>query len=63
MSKELLPSGADAGIDRRSVRRKVAVRIVPLIFVLYIVSSLDRANVSFAALQMKKMIWEPAATS
>jgi ACS family tartrate transporter-like MFS transporter len=53
MSNETIPSEAGAGIDPRAVRRKVMWRIVPLIFVLYIVSYLDRANVSFAALQMK----------
>jgi ACS family tartrate transporter-like MFS transporter len=34
------------------VMRKVVWRIVPLIFVLFIVNSIDRVNVSFAALQM-----------
>ena len=35
-----------------TVMRKVMWRIVPLIFVLFIVNSIDRVNVSFAALQM-----------
>jgi len=35
-----------------AVRRKVAWRILPLVFLLYIVSYLDRANVSFAKLRM-----------
>jgi MFS transporter, ACS family, tartrate transporter len=37
----------------RTVRRKVAVRLLPLIFVLYVVAYLDRANVGFAKLAMK----------
>ncbi|HEX3148450.1 MAG TPA: MFS transporter [Gemmataceae bacterium] len=35
-----------------SVRRKVAWRLLPLIFVLYVVAYLDRANLSFARRQM-----------
>ena len=34
------------------LRRKVALRILPLVVVLYIVSYLDRANVAFAKLRM-----------
>lgn len=34
------------------LRRKVALRILPLVFLLYIVSYLDRANVGFAKLRM-----------
>ena len=37
----------------RSVRRKVAWRLLPLVFLLYIVAYLDRANAGFAKLQMK----------
>ena len=39
-------------VQRAAVRRKVAWRILPLVFLLYIVSYLDRANVSFAKLRM-----------
>ena len=35
-------------------RRKVARRIIPFVFVLYIISYLDRANVAFAKLSMVK---------
>ena len=34
------------------LRRKVAWRVLPLVFVLYIVAYLDRANVGFAKLRM-----------
>src|SRR5262249_23517725 len=32
--------------------RKITVRLIPFLFVLYIVAWLDRVNVGFAALQM-----------
>src|SRR5215208_4756675 len=38
----------------RTVLRKATVRLIPFLFVLYIVSFLDRVNVSFAALQMSE---------
>src|SRR5262245_24471338 len=38
----------------QAVRRKVAWRILPLMFVLYIVAYLDRANVGFARLRMQE---------
>ena len=37
----------------RAVRRKVARRLLPLIFVIYIVSYLDRVNVGFAKDRMQ----------
>lgn len=37
-----------------SVMRKVTLRIVPLLFVLWLVNFLDRVNISFAALDMTK---------
>jgi MFS transporter, ACS family, tartrate transporter len=37
----------------RSCRRKVAGRLLPLIFLLYVVAYLDRANAGFAKLQMQ----------
>lgn len=39
-------------IDPAALRRKVAWRVLPLVFVLYIVAYLDRANVGFAKLRM-----------
>jgi ACS family tartrate transporter-like MFS transporter len=38
--------------DEKTVMRRVFWRIVPLCFVLYIVSYIDRANIGYAALQM-----------
>jgi MFS transporter, ACS family, tartrate transporter len=48
-------SAAELGVDPRAIRRKVAWRIIPLLFLLYIVCYLDRANVGFAKLQMSKL--------
>lgn len=42
--------------DEAAVLRKTAWRIIPLMFVLYIVSFIDRTNVGFAALTMNKAI-------
>ena len=39
-------------VDPVALRHKVAWRVLPLVFVLYIVSYLDRANVGFAKLRM-----------
>ena len=43
-------------VDPRVVRRKVAWRILPLIFLLYIISYLDRANVGFAKDRMQEKL-------
>ena len=39
------------------IRRKVAIRVLPYVFLLYIVAFLDRVNVSYAALQMRSESW------
>ncbi|MBN3810078.1 MFS transporter [Paraburkholderia sp. Ac-20347] len=43
-----------ATLDERAVVRKIAWRIIPFVFVLYIISYLDRANIGYAALQMNR---------
>lgn len=43
---------SDSLVQPAALRRKVARRILPLVFLLYIVSYLDRANVGFAKLRM-----------
>jgi MFS family permease len=53
MSTTELPAPA---IAEKAVMRKVIRRIIPFIFVCYVVSYLDRINVGFAALQMNKDI-------
>jgi sugar phosphate permease len=41
-------------VSEISVRKKIAWRILPFVFVLYIVSYLDRANVAFAKMSMSE---------
>ncbi|WP_244438787.1 MFS transporter [Paraburkholderia dilworthii] len=41
-------------IDERVLVRKIAWRIIPFVFILYIISYLDRANIGYAALQMNR---------
>lgn len=48
------PASATASIDPDALRRKVAWRVLPLVFLLYIVAYLDRANAGFAKLAMKE---------
>jgi MFS transporter, ACS family, tartrate transporter len=49
----MIPTTSEStDIDVPALRRKVAWRILPLVFVLYIISYLDRANVAFAKLRM-----------
>jgi ACS family tartrate transporter-like MFS transporter len=56
MYRVLPQTGADNAVNPRAVRRKVARRVVSLVFVLYIVAYLDRANVGFAKLRMKESL-------
>jgi ACS family tartrate transporter-like MFS transporter len=52
-------TGAEDGQLRaglRSVVRKVSLRLLPFLFMLYVVAYLDRVNVGFAALQMKSAL-------
>jgi ACS family tartrate transporter-like MFS transporter len=46
-------SGSESRIGDRA-RRRVTRRLMPFIFLLYIVSFLDRVNISFAGLQMSR---------
>src|SRR5438132_680998 len=45
------PAAADPGLEG-AVLRKVRLRLLPFLFVLYVVNILDRVNVGFARLQM-----------
>lgn len=40
-------------VDRKAIFSKIAWRLIPYMFLLYILAYLDRVNVGFAALQMK----------
>ncbi len=50
---DLDPSTQELADIARRARRKVAWRILPLLFLLYIIAYLDRANVGFAKLKMQ----------
>src|SRR5882724_10101011 len=41
----------------RAVLAKVTGRLIPFLFILYMAAFLDRANVSFAKLEMNKLVW------
>lgn len=45
----------DSGIEQRTTRR-IAARLLPLLFTLYVVAFLDRVNVSYAALEMSRAL-------
>jgi D-galactonate transporter len=47
------PSGAAVSASERALYLRVTLRIVPLLFVCYVVAFLDRINVGFAKLQMQ----------
>src|SRR5262245_11893512 len=50
---DLDPTPDETDDVARSARRKVAWRILPLLFALYVIAYLDRANVGFAKLKMQ----------
>ncbi|NEX64773.1 MFS transporter [Noviherbaspirillum galbum] len=41
-------------IDEQALVRKITWKIIPFVFILYVISYLDRANIGYAALQMNK---------
>jgi ACS family tartrate transporter-like MFS transporter len=43
-----------AFIDDRALVHKITWRIIPFVFILYVISYLDRANIGYAALQMNR---------
>ena len=50
-----MPAQANAAnVDGAKVFSKIAWRLIPYIFILYILAYLDRVNVGFAALEMKR---------
>ncbi len=48
-------AGRSADFERSTIR-KVQLRLIPLLFVLYVVAVLDRVNIGFAALTMNKAL-------
>ncbi len=59
MSPKPLAYTSEPCPEARSIRRKVSRRIVPVIFVAYIIAYLDRANAGFAKLQMQERLSFP----
>ena len=48
----LMSSAASEEIQERNAVRRVSWRLLPFLFLLYLIASIDRSNVAFAALQM-----------
>ena len=46
-------SGSESSLERRTIR-KLQIRLLPFLFLLYVVAFLDRINIGFAALTMNK---------
>ena len=54
-ARDSLPTSTDsAPALERATLRAVSRRLIPFLFVLYVVSFLDRVNVGFAALEMNR---------
>ena len=59
-SSTAIPASSGVGIDRddtdlaRTTMRRVSLRLLPFLFVLYVCNFLDRTNVAIAALQMNR---------
>jgi MFS transporter, ACS family, tartrate transporter len=53
MTKLNQASISEGAIDSRTIR-KLRMRVLPLIFLLFIVALLDRVNIGFASLTMNK---------
>jgi MFS transporter, ACS family, tartrate transporter len=49
-----MPSPADRVKESERLRRRVALRILPFVFILYVVAYLDRTNVSFVRFPMSE---------
>ena len=49
-----MPTAQTTSIDRRALFSKISWHIIPYIFLLYILAYLDRVNVGFAALEMRR---------
>ena len=53
LPEEQIPAASPSAADTATVTlRKITLRLIPFLFILYIVAWLDRVNVGFAALQM-----------
>ena len=59
-SSTAIQASSSAGIDRddadlaRATMRRVSLRLLPFLFLIYVFNFLDRTNVAIAALQMNR---------
>jgi ACS family tartrate transporter-like MFS transporter len=53
MSTSAVPPNLDANIADRA-RRRIGLRLLPFLFLLYVIAFLDRVNVGFAGLEMSR---------
>ena len=44
-------------VQEKALVRRVTWRLIPFLFLLYVIAYLDRSNVGFAKLNMKEMSW------
>jgi ACS family tartrate transporter-like MFS transporter len=49
-------AASDVSIDGRALYRRITWRLIPYLFLLYIVAYVDRVNVGFAAMDMKRQL-------
>jgi ACS family tartrate transporter-like MFS transporter len=60
LRKNIMSNFSDKEVSRKSVgeeaRKRIASRILPYVFILYIIAFLDRVNVGYAALEMTKSL-------
>jgi ACS family tartrate transporter-like MFS transporter len=52
--EQMSDSYTDQPVDEGALVRKIRWKIIPFVFILYVISYLDRANIGYAALQMNK---------
>jgi len=52
----VMPIPKRDSLDRELLRRKVARRVLPFLFILYVVAYLDRANIAFARVPMTRQL-------
>jgi hypothetical protein len=57
-----IPAVDSAAIEARTIR-KVRARVIPLVFMLFVIAVLDRNNIGFAALTMNKELFGSPANS
>src|SRR5437763_16693400 len=54
MAEVVRESATESGVDGRALYAKISWRLIPYMFLLYIVAYMDRVNVGFAAIDMQR---------